>query len=164
MDKKIGMVTLSKSAKRVQDALIQLGLSLHVVELPDSTRTAKDAAQAIGCTVGQIAKSLVFKTSESGKPVLVITSGANQVNVSMIADLLGEDITKADANFVRERTGFSIGGVPPVGHLEMVKTFIDRDLLEYDEIWAAAGTPHAVFRLTGEDLVRAANGRVISVL
>ena len=164
MDKKIRKDTLSKNAKRVQDALTQLGLSLHVVELPDSTRTAKNAAQAIGCSVGQIAKSLVFRTGNSGKPIMVIASGVNQVNVSTIADLVGEDIIKADAGFVRQRTGFAIGGVPPVGHLEKVKTFIDMDLLEYEAIWAAAGTPHAVFRLTGEDLVKATGGRVVSVL
>ena len=95
---------------------------------------------------------------------MVITSGVNQVNVSTIADLVGEDIIKADAGFVRRRTGFTIGGVPPVGHLEKVKTFIDIDLLEYEAIWAAAGTPHAVFRLTGEDLVMATGGHVVSVL
>ena len=110
MDMKIRKDTLSKNSKRVQDALTQLGLSLPVVELPDSTRTAKNAAQVIGCSVGQITKSLVFRTRDSGKPVMVITSGVNQVNVSTLADLVGEDIIKADAGFVRQRTGFLLAG------------------------------------------------------
>ena len=134
-----------------------------MVELPSSTRTARDAAQAIGCSVGQIAKSLVFKVAVTGVSVLVITSGSNQVNLEKMGELLGEAIIKADADFVRQHTGFKIGGVPPVGHLETIKTFIDGDLLEYKEIWAAAGTPHAVFKLTGKDLVRATAGQVISV-
>lgn len=154
---------LSPSAQRVQDALESLGLRLPVVELPDSTRTAAEAAQAIGCTVGQIAKSLIFKTKITGRPVLVITSGANRVHEKRISQVLGEKIGKADADFVRKHTGFTIGGVPPVGHLQALTTFIDEDLLKHEEIWAAAGTPNAVFRLTGDDLVRATGGKVISV-
>ena len=154
---------LSSSAQRVQDALENLGLRLQVVELPDSARTAAEAAQAIGCTVGQIAKSLIFKTKNTGRPVLVITSGANRVDKKKISQVLGEKIGKADADFVRQHTGFSIGGVSPVGHLHELTTFIDEDLLEHEEIWAAAGTPHAVFRLTGDELVRATGGEVISV-
>jgi prolyl-tRNA editing enzyme YbaK/EbsC (Cys-tRNA(Pro) deacylase) len=156
--------SLSSSALRVQTALERLGLSLQVVILPSSTRTAQEAAQAIGCTVGQIAKSLIFKARNSGQPVLVIASGPNRVNEMSISELLGEKIDKADADFVRQHTGFAIGGIPPVGHLAEIDTFIDRDLLTYDEIWAAAGTPHAVFRLTGDDLVMATNGVVVSVL
>ncbi|MBU0513116.1 MAG: YbaK/EbsC family protein [Chloroflexi bacterium] len=154
---------LSPSAQRVQDALESLGLRLPVVELPDSTRTAAEAAQAIGCTVGQIAKSLIFKTKITGRPLLVITSGANRVHEKRISQVLGEKIGKADADFVRKHTGFTIGGVPPVGHLQALTTFIDEDLLKHEEIWAAAGTPNAVFRLTGDDLVRATGGMVISV-
>jgi len=157
------MPKLSASARRVQDTLGRLGLVLQVIELPDSTRTAVDAAQAIGCTVAQIAKSLIFQTAETDSPVLVITSGANRVNEKTIAALMGEKIEKADADFVRQSTGFVIGGVPPVGHIKDVKTFIDEDLLQYDEIWAAAGTPHAVFSLTPDDLVRATGGIVISI-
>jgi len=154
---------LSPSAQRVQDALARLGLTLQVVELPDSTRTAVEAAQAIGCQVGQIVKSLVFKGKRSERPVLVAASGSNRVDECKIEALISEPLGKADAEFVRQRTGFVIGGVPPVGHSEQLETFIDQDLLQYDEIWAAAGTPHAVFRLTPADLVRITGGRVVDV-
>lgn len=157
------MTSLSASAQRVQNALDMLGLTLEVVELPASTRTAQDAADAIGCTVAQIAKSLIFRTKQSQKPVLVIASGVNRINETSIGQLLGEKIGKADADFVRQQTGFVIGGVPPVGHLSEITTFIDEDLLELDVIWAAAGTPNAVFRLTPDDLVRATGGQVASV-
>jgi prolyl-tRNA editing enzyme YbaK/EbsC (Cys-tRNA(Pro) deacylase) len=154
---------LSSSARRVQEALEGLGMALQVVELPASTRTAQEAAHAIGCKVGQIAKSLVFKIRESGRPILVIASGVNRVNENTLASFVGGKISKADADFVRQHTGFAIGGVPPVGHLEPLEIFIDRDLLTYCEIWVAAGTPHAVFKLTGDDLVAATGGQVISV-
>jgi len=157
------MNSLSASAQRVQDALTKLNLTLQVVELPGSTRSAAEAAEAIGCSVGQIAKSLIFKTRGSQKPVLVIASGVNRVDEKKIATGLGEKITKADADFVRQHTGFAIGGVPPVGHAEPIITFIDEDLLAFDEIWAAAGTPNAVFRLTGNDLIRATHGKVMEV-
>jgi prolyl-tRNA editing enzyme YbaK/EbsC (Cys-tRNA(Pro) deacylase) len=154
---------LSPSAQKVQDALAGLGLTLQVVELPGSTRTAVEAAQAIGCQVGQIVKSLVFKGKHSQRPVLVAASGPNRVDERKIEALISEPLGKADAEFVRQRTGFVIGGVPPVGHSEQLETFIDQDLLQYDEIWAAAGTPHAVFRLTPADLVRITGGRVVAV-
>jgi len=155
--------TLSASAQRFQDALKGLGFSLQVVELPDSTRTAVEAAQAIGCQLGQIVKSLVFKAKRSERPVLVIASGTNRVNERVIEALIGEPLGKADADFVRQRTGFVIGGVPPVGHTEPLQTFVDQDLLAFDEIWAAAGTPNAVFRLTPHDLVRMTGGEVIKI-
>src|SRR5574341_1519676 len=155
--------TLSASAQRFQDALKGLGFSLQVVELPDSTRTAVEAAQAVGCQLGQIVKSLVFKARRSELPVLVIASGSNRVNEKVIEALIGEPLGKADADFVRQRTGFVIGGVPPVGHTEALQTFIDQDLLAFDEIWAAAGTPNAVFRLTPQDLVRMTGGQVIKI-
>jgi prolyl-tRNA editing enzyme YbaK/EbsC (Cys-tRNA(Pro) deacylase) len=154
---------LSSSAQKVQDALDDFGVPLQVVELPASTRSAVEAAQAVGCQVGQIAKSLVFVSQDTRRPVLVIASGANRVNEKRIGELLGEAIAKADADFVRQRTGFVIGGVPPVGHAEPVQTFVDEDLLEYALIWAAAGTPHAVFQLSPVDLVRITSGRVVSV-
>jgi len=154
---------LSDSAQRVQDALQDLSLTLHVVELPASTRTAGQAAEAIGCTVGQIAKSLLFKTTATKRPILVIASGTNRVDESVISELVGEPIEMADPDFVRQTTGFAIGGVPPVGHAQPIRTFIDRDLLTYETIWAAAGTPHAVFRLTPDDLLQAAVGEVVSV-
>ena len=154
---------LSASAQSVQDALDSFGFTLQVVELPASTRSAVEAAQAVGCQVEQIAKSLVFKAQDSDRPVLVIASGPNRVNEGRLGELLGETIRKADADFVRQRTGFVIGGVPPVGHIERMPTYVDEDLLQYDKIWAAAGTPHAVFQLQPYDLVRITSGIVICV-
>ncbi len=158
------MPELSASARKVQAALLALGLQLEVVELPDSTRTAAEAAQAIGCQVGQIVKSLIFKTKRTGRPVLVVASGANRVNEKKIEALVGEPLGKADADFVRQHTGFVIGGVPPVGLAEPVVTFLDQDLLQYPEIWAAAGTPHAVFRLTPADLLKMTGGNSIDLV
>ena len=154
---------LTASAKKVQQALDARGLRLQVVELPASTRTAVEAAQAVGCEVSQIIKSLVFKTKRSERPILVIASGSNRVNEKRIEALIGEPLGKADADFVREQTGFVIGGVPPVGHSQPIETFIDEDLLQLDELWAAAGTPHAVFRLSSEELLQVSDGRVISI-
>ncbi len=148
-------------AQRVQEALVRLGVSLQVEILPDSTRSAQEAAQAIGCALGQIAKSLIFQTKTSGRALLVIASGANLVDEKKIAESVGEPIRKADATFVRQVTGFAIGGVPPVGHEQEIETYIDEDLLSYDCIWAAAGTPHAVFKLTGDILVQVTGGAVI---
>jgi prolyl-tRNA editing enzyme YbaK/EbsC (Cys-tRNA(Pro) deacylase) len=158
-----GMMNLSNSALKVQQALNASGISLEVIELPDSTRTSLEAAHALGCQVGQIAKSIIFQALPSHRPVLVIASGPNRVNEKVIAELIREAIGKADADFVRQRTGFVIGGVPPLGHTERLETFIDQDLLQYPEIWAAAGTPHAVFRLTPNDLLRITCGLVIQV-
>ncbi len=154
---------LSPSAQKVQDALTALGLTLHVVEMPASTRTAADAALAVGCEVGQIVKSLVFKTKRSEKPVLVIASGKNRVNEKKLEDLLGEPLGKADADFVREHTGFVIGGVPPLAHSEKLETFVDEDLMQYPVIWAAAGTPNAVFSLTPADLLLITAGRLVNI-
>lgn len=155
---------LNASAQKVQDALDARGYThCRVVEMPDSTRTAAEAAAAIGCTVAQIAKSLVFRGTESGDPVLVIASGTNRVDPQRLAALLGEPVEKPDADYVRERTGFVIGGVPPLGHSEPLRTFIDRDLLAFDDIWAAAGTPRAVFRLSPDDLVSMTGGEVVEI-
>jgi prolyl-tRNA editing enzyme YbaK/EbsC (Cys-tRNA(Pro) deacylase) len=156
-------ISLSPSAQKVQAALAARGFTLQVVELPQSTRTSAEAAAAVGCTVGQIAKSIVFRAAHSQRPVLVLTSGVNRVSESAVAVLVGEPLAKADADFVRARTGFVIGGVPPVCHAESLITFIDEDLLQFAEIWAAAGTPNAVFRLTPEELVRLTEGRVAKV-
>ena len=147
----------------MQAALDKFGLELKVIELPDSTRTAQEAAKAIGCTVGQIAKSLIFKGKTSQNPILIIASGPNRVNENAIKEYAGEELVKADARFVLEQTGFAIGGIPPVGHKTPIITFIDEDLMLYDEIWAAAGTPNAVFKLTPEILVDITKGRVIKV-
>lgn len=155
------MSSLSKNAQRVQKALADRGLPYEVVELPQSTRSAAEAAQAVGCEVGQIAKSLVFRGKDSGRPVLVIASGKNRVDEDKLASYVSEPVEKADADFVREETGFSIGGVPPIGHAKPLATFIDEDLLRYEEVWAAAGTPNAVFKLPSHDLQ--AFGRVVSI-
>lgn len=154
---------LSPSAARVQNALQSLGFPLQVVELPASTRTAVEAADAIGVEVGQIVKSLIFKTKHSQRPILVIASGSNRVNEKTIENLIGEPMGKADADFVRQRTGFVIGGVPPLGHTEEIETFIDLDLYQFSEIWAAAGTPNAVFRLSPQDLVKMTGGKIIAI-
>jgi len=156
-------MSLSSSAQKVQQALNAIGMQLEVVELPDSTRTSSEAAQAIGCQVGQIAKSIIFQALVSQRPIMVIASGPNRVDEKLITQLVGESIGKADADFVRQHTGFVIGGVPPVGHAEPVETFIDLDLMQYPEIWAAAGTPHAVFRLTPGELLRMTGGRLVQV-
>jgi prolyl-tRNA editing enzyme YbaK/EbsC (Cys-tRNA(Pro) deacylase) len=154
---------LSPSAQKVQDALAALGIPLQVTELPGTTRTSADAASAVGCQVGQIAKSLVFRTQHTHRPILVIASGANRVNEQKLGEQMVEPVEKPDADFVRQCTGFVIGGVAPIGHLEPMHVFIDEDLLKYTEIWAAAGTPNAVFRLTPDDLVRMTGGQIISV-
>lgn len=154
---------LSSSALKVQQALEALGLSLQVIEMPESTRTAQEAARAVGCQVGQIVKSLVFKTKRSRRPILVVASGQNRVNEKKLEALLEEPLGKADADFVRQHTGFAIGGVPPVGHTEPIETFVDEDLLQYETIWAAAGTPKAVFRLTPNELVEITGGEVVDI-
>ena len=155
---------LSDTAQKVQNELTALGIAGKVIELPDSTRTAVEAGQAIGCTVAQIVKSLVFKGASSGKPVLIEASGVNRVNERAVSALIGEEIVKADADFVREKTGYAIGGIPPVGHAsEMGVVLIDEDLLQYEELWAAAGTPHAVFPLTPHELIRISGGRVVTI-
>lgn len=156
-------VELSPSARKVQVALAAFGLGLEVREFDASTRTAADAASAIGCTVGQIAKSILFRAADSNRPVLVIACGTNRVNEKKVAALLGEKLAKADADFVRTQTGFAIGGVPPIGHTTAPETFVDQDLMAFGEIWAAAGTPNAVFRLAPQDLARITGGRVAAI-
>jgi len=155
---------LTESAQKVQNELIKQGIKGKVIELPDSTRTAVEAAQAIGCTVAQIVKSLVFRGAESGKAILIEASGINRVNEKTAAQWAGEAIVKADADFVREKTGFAIGGVPPLAHAtEIGVVLIDEDLLQYAELWAAGGTPHAVFPLTPQELVKLSGGKVVSI-
>lgn len=156
--------TLSKSAQSVQDALAKKGLSLEVVELSSSTRTANDAANSIGCEVAQIIKSLLFRTAETNKPVLILASGMNRVNEKSIEKQLEEKIVKADADFTREVTGFAIGGVPPIGHKNTIEyIFIDEDLLTLGKLWAAAGTPNAVFSLPAATIADITGGKVISI-
>ncbi len=157
------MNQLSSSAQKVQDTLNELGFNLQVIEFEQTTRTSAEAAQAVGCEVGQIAKSLIFKGKQSGKAILIIASGANRVDEKKLKAILGEKVEKPDADFVREQTGFVIGGVPFVAHAQKLVTLIDEDLLKFDEIWGAAGTPNAVFKLAPQDLVKMTGGRVVDI-
>jgi len=153
---------LSPAAQRVQELLRAQGSQSQVRQFATTARTSAEAAAAIGCEVAEIAKSLVFRAA-SGKPVLVIASGINRVDEKKVAAALGESIGKADAAFVRDRTGYAIGGVAPIGHATPPAIFIDEDLRRYQTIWAAAGHPHAVFPLTPAELERLTQGRVITV-
>lgn len=158
------MNSLSKSAQTVQDALLKHNIEdLNVIELDSSTRTAVDAASALKCEVDQIVKSLIFRTKETNKPILVLCSGGNRVNEKTIGTYVQEKIEKADADFTRSVTGFAIGGIPPLGHTEQIPTFIDEDLLKFQEIWAAAGTPNAVFKIQSSDLQKITHGKIISL-
>jgi prolyl-tRNA editing enzyme YbaK/EbsC (Cys-tRNA(Pro) deacylase) len=148
----------------VQQILAKQGLTTNVIEFAETTRTSAEAAAQIGCSVAEIAKSLVFRAKPSGRPVLVIASGVNRVSERSIEALIGEKIGKADADFVRDKTGYAIGGVAPVGHDSAMPTFIDEDLLKFEMIWAAAGTPFAVFCLTPVDLVRLTGGQVVKIV
>lgn len=155
--------TLSPAAQHVQDTLRALGRDYPVRESERSTRTSAEAAQAVGCVVGQIAKSLVFRAAHSGRAVLVIASGANRVDEGRLAELLGEPVGRAGPDFVRQHTGYAIGGVAPVGYASTLPIFIDEDLLAFDQIWAAAGTPNAVFPLPSSDLPALTGGRVVHI-
>ncbi len=154
---------LPTSSARVQAALDAAGVAVTVVTMPATTRTAQEAADAIGCTVAEIAKSLVFRGATTGKPVLVIASGVNRVNEQALAPHVGEPLGKASADFVREATGYAIGGVPPVGFAQPVETWIDEDLLRFEHVWAAGGTPFAVFRIEAARLAELTGGRVVGV-
>ncbi len=156
--------SLPKSAQIIQNKLTEHGLACKVVELSDAARTAQQAADALGCNVAQIAKSLIFKTKETHQVILVLCSGSNRVNEKTIEQRIGQQITKADASFTREVTGFAIGGIPPIGHAtEIPYIFIDQDLLAFDTLWAAGGTPHTVFNIKPRDLVTITKGTIISV-
>jgi prolyl-tRNA editing enzyme YbaK/EbsC (Cys-tRNA(Pro) deacylase) len=157
------MPTLSPSAQKVQDQIKSLGFDYTVIEHAESTRTAQEAAERAGCELGQIVKSLIFKGKDSSKPILVLTSGVNRVDEKRISEYAGEAIGRADADFVRAVTGFAIGGVPPVGHLQKMETYLDEDFLQYETIWAAAGTPNAIFELRTSDLQKMTDGKVLRV-
>ncbi|MDL1942506.1 YbaK/EbsC family protein [Chloroflexi bacterium CFX2] len=154
---------LSPSAQKIQDLLNSLGYSYTVIEHAESTRTAQEAADRAGCELGQIVKSLIFRGKTSGKPILVLTSGPNRVNEKRISEYAGEPIGKADADFVRTVTGFAIGGVPPIGHAQPMETYLDEDFLQFQTIWAAAGTPNAIFELKTEDLQKMTGGKTVTV-
>lgn len=155
-------MNLSTSAQRVQDYLTQQGLAhLQVQELSASTRTAQEAADAVGCTVGQIVKSLIFRGAKTSKPYLLLVSGSNRVDVHRIEESIGEKLEKPDADYVRQVTGFAIGGVPPVCHVTPLNALIDPDLLQYEQIFAAAGTPNAVFGLSPQELISLTGGQTL---
>lgn len=149
---------MKASVQRVADALEQLGIQVEITEFSESTRTAEEAAAAVNSSVGQIVKSLVFLAGD--RPVLALVSGANRVDTGKLAAITGGKITRANADVVRETTGFSIGGVPPVGHVTTLLTYLDCDLLQYDRVWAAAGTPNAVFPIAPDDLQRVTGAEV----
>jgi len=154
---------LTRSAARVQAALAAAGLEVKVREMPVTTRSAQEAAAAIGCSVAEIAKTVVFKRVNSGRPVLVVASGVNRVDPAMLEGLCGEPAAQAKPDFVRAATGFVIGGVPPVGFEERLETWIDEDLLVFTEVWAAAGTPFAVFAIDPARLAGLTGGTVARI-
>ncbi len=151
------------SLARVKSALSTYGMETTIKEFSASTRTSAEAAAAIGCTVAQIAKSLIFMGRETHRPILVLASGINRVDEQKLAAAVGEKVRKPDAAWVRDQTGFAIGGVAPLGHLTPPLVVIDQDLLALDPLWAAAGQPNAVFRLTAKDLVRITGGQVFDL-
>ena len=154
---------LSPSAQKIQDLLYSLGYHYTVIEHAESTRTAQEAAERAGCELGQIVKSLIFRGETSGNPILVLTSGANRVDEKRISAYAAEPIGRADADFVRAVTGFAIGGIPPIGHAQKMDTYLDEDLLQFQTIWAAAGTPNAIFELASSDLQKMTGGTVSKI-
>jgi prolyl-tRNA editing enzyme YbaK/EbsC (Cys-tRNA(Pro) deacylase) len=150
-------VLSSPSVERVRQALERGGLATDIVELPGAARTAKAAAEFLGCEVAQIANSLIFRVKSTDEAVLVMSSGAKRVDLQRLSAVLGEAVDKADADFVRRHTGFAIGGVAPAGH-GVATVFVEKSLSAFDELWAAAGHPHTVFRLTFQQLLRITNG------
>ena len=161
MSSSTSAVLTNPNVERVRDALARAGLDAQIVELPGAARTAQAAADFLGCSVAQIANSLVFRAQASDSAVLVMSSGAKRVDVARLTSVLSEPVGKADADFVRTRTGFAIGGVPPVGHTDVKKILVEKSLAAHRELWAAAGHPHTVFRLTYAELLRITGGTEI---
>jgi prolyl-tRNA editing enzyme YbaK/EbsC (Cys-tRNA(Pro) deacylase) len=157
------MSDLKPASQRVADAARAVGLDVRIVTHAQSTRTAEEAAAACGCDVGQIVKSLVFRGKASGAPILLLVSGRNRVDEKAVAASIGEALKRPDATYVRDVTGFAIGGIPPLGHASPLKTFIDRDLLAYPAVWAAAGTPESVFEVDPKALAAAVTATTIAV-
>jgi prolyl-tRNA editing enzyme YbaK/EbsC (Cys-tRNA(Pro) deacylase) len=157
------MAELQDASKRVAAAARALGLDIEIRALAASTRTAEEAAVACQCTVAQIVKSLVFRGAASGKPYLLLVSGANRVDEAGVASAIGEGLVRPDARFVREVTGYAIGGIPPFGHADPLTTFIDRDLLTHTRVFAAAGTPQSIFACDPERLAETTGARVIKI-
>jgi prolyl-tRNA editing enzyme YbaK/EbsC (Cys-tRNA(Pro) deacylase) len=157
------MGSLSSSAQKIQEILNEFGHNFKVIEFSKSTRTAQEAADRVGCQLGQIVKSMIFKGQVSNKGVLVLTSGANRVDEKLVGQYAHEPIGRANPDFVHGITGYAIGGVPPVGHTKPLETYIDEDLLAFPSVWAAAGTPNAVFELSPSDLVKITGGKILRV-
>ena len=157
------MDDLPRSARRVRDALLALELPADIHRLTDSTRTAPEAAAAVGCELGAIVKSLVFRASGTHTPVLALVSGDNRADEAALEAALGEPVERADADWVREATGYAIGGIPPIGHPRPVRTLVDEDLRRFETVWAAAGTPRAVFPVAPFELERATGGEVVTL-
>jgi prolyl-tRNA editing enzyme YbaK/EbsC (Cys-tRNA(Pro) deacylase) len=157
------MTELKPASARVRAAAAAAGLAVDIVTHAQSTRTAEEAAAACGCAVGRIVKSLVFQGKTSGAPILLLVSGANRVNEKGVAAAIGEPLKRPDATYVRDVTGFAIGGIPPLGHATPLKTFIDADLLQHPTVWAAAGTPESMFAVDPVRLAAAAKATTIKV-
>ena len=151
---------MSKSLKRVRTALEAAGIETQIVELREGTRTAADAAAAVGCEIDQIVKSIIFRGEADGRAILFLTAGGNRVDGAKASALAGESLGKADAALIRAQTGFAIGGVSPVGHLTPIHAFLDPRLLDFPLIWAAAGTPRHVFSLNSADLAGVTGAQV----
>ena len=157
------MTDLPKSAQKVVEAMQSAGLTTDVLKMPTSTRTAEDAANACRCATSQIVKSLVFQGKTSEQPILLLVSGTNRVDQDAVADRIGESLKRPDAAYVRDITGFAIGGIPPLGHATPMKTFFDQDLLDHERVWAAAGTPDCVFSSNPQELAQACGATIIKV-
>ena len=157
------MSSLKPAARRVQEAAAAAGLDISVRQMPQSTRTAEEAAAACNCDVSQIVKSLIFRGKDTDTPYLLLVSGANRVNEKAVARDIGEPLKRPNADDVRQLTGYAIGGIPPLGHDTPLATFVDRDLLEHDVVWAAAGTPESLFSSAPSALVTATQAKVIEV-
>ena len=148
----------SDASRRFAAAVAGLGLDIEVRRFPQGTRTAVDAAAAVGCELGQIVKSLVFLCD--GEPVLALTSGSRRVDTGLLGEVLGGTITRADADAVRRATGYAIGGTPPFGHDRSLRTVVDFALMQHERVWAAAGTPETVFEIPSTELLRCTSGMV----
>lgn len=157
------MTKLSNANVRFKEGIKAHGLDITVELMSGSTRTAEEAANACGCAVGQIVKSLIFQGAETSAPYLLLVSGANRVNEKNVASSIGEKLKRPDADYVREVTGYAIGGIPPLAHKTPLKTYFDKDLLAFETVWAAAGTPSSIFQITPADLCKAADAKVIDV-
>ncbi len=154
---------LKESSKRLQDKIRTLGFRIEVKQMTKSTRTAVQAAEALGCATAQIVKSLLFRGKRSGRPYLALVSGSNRVDLQRLEKIVGEPVKMADPEFVRRVTGFAIGGVPPAGHRQSVPTFIDEDLLQHRILWAAAGTPDSMFAIGAPDLISLTGGQTVEL-